>query len=385
MRCPYCGKNVDPGKCHIVEIAYDNTLNPNLGHGNLGHGKASVYRIVRVIKKGGGLFGRQAGPNEDLMQRYQCPHCHNPLPRGFAEKPCFVIALVGLNRVGKSSLITWALQDIICNNVLWRFASSPITDVAGAEDTARILESDYIMSIRTTGKIDANNPEDPITAPLLLDVQAANGTQYIAVIHDVGGELFVDGGRRATTLPFILWADAVIFLFDPTAIYPHPPILNRNEAWKFSGGNIHRAIPQSDLLNKIMATTFLGPNSCGRHLAVVVTKGDLLDQAQGVPCQEVLLRDTDYSNPQDLVLAREATIGLLGALGQERIVQLAQKAPSCSFHTISTMRSKPDNPDRMEFCPRRVYDPWMATLMALAGYSSQGDSSRDNSSRGEQP
>ena len=357
-RCPYCGANLDVNKCDIVEVEFDkDSVTNNNAQGS------SVYRI-RTIKKQGIL--KKYIPNEKRLERYQCYACNQPLPAGFAMMETKVIAVVGLNRAGKTHFIGSSLPLAYQRTNLNDFFNGFITDFDAIEETDWLLTNEYLRKMDFDGELPATNPLNKY--PLFFRVRFKNGYQFLLVLYDLGGEAFMDTSNRSRDAAFLEWADAVIFTVDPTAMREAGKLPGIDaDRWERSGGSLYREVSQVNLLSKINDIVFRNNYGyCKKHLAVVLTKGDLIYEVPGISNIQTMNSDSDCCNDQDLALSRISTVDFLLKAGEGRIVDIAKQAPSFSFHTISTGR----NTERKwvnGFTPIRVLDPWVVTLSVLGG------------------
>jgi hypothetical protein len=279
-----------------------------------------------------------------------------------------IIAVVGLNRSGKTFFIGSSLPLAYQYAYLRNYFNGFICAFDALEETDRILVNEYQHKMDLDGMLDSTNPEDKTLKPLLFRVCLANGYQFILVLYDLSGEVFMDARRRAHDAAFLEWSDGVIFLADPTTMRMVPKLKGVDiEQWKRSGGDILREVSQVNLLSKVIDTVYgKYDGSRPQHLAVVVTKGDLIYGVPGISNVQTISSETDYLNNKDIAIARIGTVDFLRAAGEGRIVDLVQNAPSFSFHTVSTGKNSGDTWVN-GFAPIRVLDPWAVTLGVLGG------------------
>jgi len=367
-RCPFCGCELSLDKCPIAEIEFTKDVKVNTSEEY-----QSVYTIKRYIKRK--AFGRTI-PDENALERYICYQCGMPLPQGFADLPVKMISIVGLNRGGKTFLLGTALPLAYRNGFLKNYLNGSIASFDDLEETDSMLVV-YTEDMKK-GKLPATQVEDKTLKPFFFRVRMSSGYQFIIVLYDFGGEIFQKGNRRAKEAPFLKWSDAVIFVADPTNMERLSALTDASpEYLKESSAGTKHDVTQVSLLNKIIDTTFSGHEDDRiRHLALVLTKGDLIYNVPGVgriqgsdgkyyDCRSFATQ-TNFNDKNDLQIARINTVNFLNIAGEEKIVELTKRAPSYSFHTVSAW-----TPDNGFTVPIRVLDPWAVTIARLGGVNFQ--------------
>lgn len=131
-----------------------------------------------------------------------CPHCHNPLPRGYGRKPVKFLAVVGITSSGKTVFLAQLLKNIQMYAAKVGIAVHPCS-----ENEARFVND---FTVRRGVPLFMGTPTDSLSMPLFYDFQS-----YTLVIYDVAGENCVRANQMAKFGPFILNSDGIIFLLDP--------------------------------------------------------------------------------------------------------------------------------------------------------------------------
>lgn len=361
-RCPYCGNYIDVANCDIVIRKFNNNYDPKAGWDDK---EKLVYTLVEL--NGETSYGTGI-PNESRGERYRCYCCGNLLPIGFPTLDTIVIAVVGLNRAGKTYFIGTSLPDATTSDSISRYLNGYIKDFESIEETDRILQKEYVLQ----EKYDAT-PVDVQKIPLLFRVTLGWGSLNL-VVYDLSGEWFMDHSLHKTEkgfIDFLSWTDAVLFLADPTAMKDilKVPYIDDAKKQRISNGLQERGVSQIGLLRHIKKT-FYHPNATKyQHLAVVVTKGDLIFESA-----EKLLSDSGINTDGDSCQVggdyfdtiSDLTKSFLQDANQGRIIDIADTVSSTSYHMVSA-GSIPEGSkeDELDIAPHFVLDPWVATIRAL--------------------
>jgi hypothetical protein len=369
-RCPYCGNHVDTTQCDIVIRKYNPQYDPKDSGDDL---SKSVYVLLEKPA------GRQHGavtPNESKGERYRCHNCGAPLPAGFPALETVVMAVVGLNRAGKTYFIGTSLPKATTSDSISKYFDGYIKDFESIEETDRILQKEYVLN----EKFEAN-PELGQKIPLLFRVTLQSGGRFNLLVYDLPGEWYVSHGLNQTDGGFIdclQWADAVLFLADPTAvkdILKTSYISDDKKKWLTDNDIIYqRENSQVQLLRHIKETVFHQPGrNMRQHLAIVVTKADLIFESADTLLDEIGMGSHEHGSQADTAYfqaMQDYTVKFLNDTDQGRIVTLADELPHSSFHIVSAGRiadanSRDANRQNIVMEPHFVLDPWVAAIRAL--------------------
>ena len=138
---------------------------------------------------------------EDLPAR-ACPSCQFPLPRAIDDRDALVIAVVGVNRVGKTHFIAASLTEAYRRRGL---AALGCDEFVPDEATSTRFMSDYYEKLfRQDSVLEATHDNDDIRFnPLVFNVTLAGVPPFSLIIHDVSGEALSDFRRRASVATFL--------------------------------------------------------------------------------------------------------------------------------------------------------------------------------------
>jgi len=305
------------------------------------------------------------------LPRRACTSCRTPLPEELDELDAVVLAVVGLNRGGKTYFIGSSLTAASRNDGLARHGVTAFTPL---EDTAERLHQHYFSGLFRGGfKLDTTPVDDHLTRPpLMFKVTMYDGQAFLLLVHDVSGEALMNRSSRTATAGFVSRADAIIFLADPTDmdhVERELPLQTLTEA----GGGSARSLDQASLLDAVLNE--LRPVNPERlpPLAVTISKSDLLEVAFGgkprmstsglgeITLEEVIpfskpMGDGDWR--EEIRVTSEQVRKLLRDLNENKLVSLGESHTPSSFHAISVLGSKASRQARGgRPAPVRVMDP----------------------------
>jgi hypothetical protein len=331
-------------------------------------GRIGSHLILREAKKPGdtGHWAKAFGQLKPLMDEFHqadiprrlCGSCQTPLPLEMDEYDAYVLAVVGLNRAGKSFFIGAAFNAASRNDALRPFG---VETFEALDDTPTRLHQEYFQGLfRNNYTLDATPPSDHLEKPpLTFLVRMSDSKPFVLVTHDVSGERLMDRRDRATTAGFVARANAVIFLADPLDMFQ--VVLRIPQEAELVGV---RNLDQPALLEATLRE--LRPlNGMQPPLALTISKSDLLAQATGKSYE------FDSHRPgknwrREIGDAGEEVRAVLAEMNEHKLLRLAEQHSPSSFHAISVLGS----PERRIQAggrpqPVRVLDPLATVLEQL--------------------
>lgn len=312
------------------------------------------------------VFGASSSPLVDLddfavedLARRICDACDTPLPIGMDECDAHVLAVVGLNAVGKTHYLATALSQSCRESGL---EDAGFTDFhPDDEDTSIRLHSKYYVPVFREGSVLSGTQVDAAVRekPLTFRVQRDGGQPFLVMTHDISGEVLSDRKRRASQTPFLRRASAVLFLVDP---------LEFNKVRSRVGAPpVERAMDQADLLHACLTELQYAPGGRPPPVAVVITKSDLLRGA--VSPAAPFFRSPDTSSVdaylEDIRRNSDAVAHLLEEIGERRLVTTARKHGPVTFHMVSALGHDPAGGSLQRVEPLRCLDPLATVLQRL--------------------
>ena len=377
--CPFCGTKLFLNNCAIVctsapdRATFDGS--PDQGaapaitpSGAQAKGKIGNYLILREAKTPGqtGLWAKAFGQLKPLMDEFHqadlprrvCGQCRTPLPLEMDEYDAYVLAVVGLNRAGKSFFIGAAFNAASRNDALCSFG---VESFEALDDTPTRLHQDYFQGLfRNNYTLDATPVSDHVEkSPLVFLVRMSGSKPFVLVSHDVSGEALMDRRARATTAGFVSRANAVIFLADPLDMFQIVSSIPK-EADVVGV----RSLDQPSLLEATLRE--LRPvNGKQPPLALTISKSDLMAAATGKSYT------FDSHRPgrdwrREIKDTGDEVRATLVEINEHRLIRLAEQHSPSSFHAISVLGS----PERRIQAggrpqPVRVLDPLGTVLEQL--------------------
>jgi hypothetical protein len=299
-------------------------------------------------------------PRQDLPAR-ACPRCGTPLPDDIAERPVRKIGIVGTTGAGKSQFLRALLTEA---GEQQKLSCWGVTDFQIDEDSAARLRDQYhsVPDVRPTDPADA--PEAN-RRPFV--VRATLGTEKVLLFfYDIDGETLLDRRRRARNAPFLYRPAGLIFLIDPMMIGPVRKLLPADPGRP-------RLVRQSTLVSACIAD--LGERAAETPIAIVLTKSDLIEEAQVERYQFVLRQRPGDDAP---VPHREAEMrvingevrGIFRSVGLHDLLALADRlghTARLTFHAVAAIGFTPQTsgaPEAQKAEPLRCLEPLVAVLSA---------------------
>jgi hypothetical protein len=317
-RCPYCSEEIELGQCPIVATNIKELagLEEGIGGGlkpadldevslpsqtvplrrlkktkwpvvaeppneDDGKGRRRERSILGRALSGGGdgvIEPLDSGelPREDLPAR-SCPACEHPLPLSIDSRETHVVAVVGVNRVGKTYLLATSLLEALRRGGL--DSRLGCTEFATDDRTNANFLRDYVTPLRTGTPLERTQVEgrEERAEPLVFSVSLPSSNPFSLAIHDVAGEVLGDHKRRAQSATYLHGARGIVFVVDPRDIddlrAAIPPSLIEGEeelGWD-----------QGSLLSVCLSDDGLLSGAPPIPVVIAIAKADLIPQATG--------------------------------------------------------------------------------------------------------
>lgn len=416
--CPYCASEIELGDCPIVatsiksefqdmgsELAHP--LGEDLSATELHSGRAPLRLLAKtnwpVLKEAprdaraeaigrrrgqsgieqafADLTGRGGGGGdlppvhedvgrEDLPAR-ACPECDFPLPESIDERPAVVVAVIGVNRVGKTHMLASSLAQAYRERGL---AAIGCTEFVPDESTGERFLASYYNPLFRRGEVltRTQTNEEARFLPLVFNVTLDGVTPFSLVLHDVAGELLAKRDVRARAGGFLHGAKGVVFVIDPRDIDDL-----RDGVEPLMAGEEDLGWDQGTLLAACLGRGGMLDGDRPVPVAVAIAKADLLPQASGESLpfldrrspaeseEELYARIRTTSRQVEDFLDAHNAHNILGPARdyRERLHQAGGEA-SVTFHAISALGCHPDEVAAMggKVQPINCLDPLAAIL-----------------------
>lgn len=414
-RCPYCGASIELGACPIVatgfegaEFIHDENFDtktielPSGAHFEhtlpktrwpivapparqrevkAAPPRSRRSRLEEAFRPQGdsSVAGSRLPPllsddvrSEDVPRR-ACPTCESPLPQSIDRRPAVVIAVVGVNRVGKTHLLAASLTQAYRQRGL---AIIGCTEFVPDDSTSsRFMEAYYVPLFRHREILGPTNlDEEARYHPLVFDVTLEGVDPFSLVMHDVAGEVLGDHRLRARGASYLRAARGIIFVVDPRdidALRDGLPdwMLESNELGGWDQGALLAACVKPDVLADGGGLV---------PMAVTVTKADLLEMAcaeqpsflspSSPPSYEAFIEHIRTSSRDvEAFLERYGAYNILGPAREydKRLRGSTDvRAGRVTYHAVSALGSAPDVDEQLteRVRPVNCLDP-LATIL----------------------
>jgi hypothetical protein len=419
-RCPYCSSSIELGDCPTVATNFEgagfNAVHklkpsqiklpsglkpsdvlaktgwpviaeaPRKRAGGPASGRRERSRIEQALGAGsGGANGRSELPplvggdatHEDMPAR-ACPRCEYPLPQSIDERPAVVVAMVGVNRVGKTHLLASSLTQAYRQQGLARIGCTEFTP---DESTGTRFLEDYYRPLFHGGQILAmTKAEDEGVrfSPLIFNVTMQSFGRFSLIMHDVAGEILGDRKKRAVSAPYLRGARGIIFVVDPRDI---DNLRDRFPAWMLEDNEL--GWDQGTLLSACLRPDGILDRGDPIPVAVTIAKADLLPQVSGEELpflRPAPVPETTGAFAERIKTVSREVAGFLERQGAYNILGPAQEyerwlreAPGANgkkvtFHAVSALGSAPDSSEQLseKVRPINCIDP-LAAVLAQVG------------------
>jgi|SRR6188474_126854 len=310
-RCPYCSEEIELGQCPVVATSIEGlgglegvdvsdldevslpsktvplrrlekTKWPVLAeppNKSAGRRRRERSLIGRALGDDGGVIERlDSGklPREDVPAR-ACPACENPLPPSIDTRETAVIAVVGVNRVGKTYLLATSLLEALRHGGLDKRLGC--TEFFADDRTNANFLKNYVTRLRNGTVFEKTQIEGgrERAQPLVFNISLPECEPFSLAIHDVAGEVLGDHKQRAQSATYLHGARGIVFVVDPRDIdelrAKIPPSLIEGEeelAWD-----------QGTLLSVCLSDDGLLAGAPPIPVVIAIAKADLIPPATG--------------------------------------------------------------------------------------------------------
>jgi hypothetical protein len=316
-RCPYCSEEIELGQCPIVATNIEELA--SLDEGFVALRPADLDEVslpsktepLRRLKKtkwpviaeppnedgtqtrsrersilgralggggGGAIESLSSGalPREDVPAR-ACPVCEHPLPLSIDSRETSVVAVVGVNRVGKTYLLATSLLEALRSGGL--DLRLGCTEFAADDRTNANFLQNYVMPLRTGTALDRTQAEgrDERAEPLVFSVTLPAADPFSLAIHDVAGEVLADYKRRAKSATYLHGARGIVFVIDPRDI----DFLRDAIPPQLIAGEEELGWDQGSLLSACLSSDGLLAGAPPIPVVIAIAKADLIPEATG--------------------------------------------------------------------------------------------------------
>jgi hypothetical protein len=298
----------------------------------------------------------QADPR-DLPAR-ACTSCHRPLPADVDDREVLILAVLGINRAGKTYLLATALTEALQNGAL---EPAGITGFTAEESTANRFHRDYYLPVfRKRNRLDPTQDpaEGDSVEPLIFRFEV-DGRPFLLALHDLAGEAVAEPRRRAVVAPFIRHADGIVFVVDPLEIETvrtQLPFEQVTVDW--------RGWSQLDVLRASIDT--LAGDASKTPVSVVLTKSDLVGLAEQERFGFAKPAPADGWLEDQFAIDREVR-ALMRSWGAGQFEDATKAAARGFFHAVSAFGAPPADPSVPGVVsPVRVADPFGTLIRLIA-------------------
>lgn len=299
----------------------------------------------------------QLADSRDLPAR-ACTSCERPLPNDIDDRIVLIIAVLGINRAGKTYLMATGLADALHNDAL---VAAGIDGFSADEATGIRFHRDYFLPVfRKRHRLDPTQDlaAGDVAEPLIFRFEQ-DGTPFLLALHDLAGEAISEPRRRSVVAPFIRHSDALLFAVDPLeieAVRSKLPLDHVTVDW--------RGWSQVDVLRA--AIDSLGESATTTPVSVVLTKSDLIGLAE-----DQRFRFSKQPSREDWVEDQFAVDREVRELLQSWSVPQFEEATSRArrgfFHATSAFGSPPEDPNAPGILdPVRTADPFGSLIRLIA-------------------
>ena len=142
-----------------------------------------------------------------------CPHCRHPLPATLDYRDAYPVVLVGHTESSKTSTVLAIIDEAGNCDPSEIGASSFIPTEATTRYLQRTDSQIFVNFRRGIGPKRSQRVQHP---PLeFVTTLGVGGPSISILLHDVAGEDLTDRNLRMKRAPSVLWADAIIFVYNP--------------------------------------------------------------------------------------------------------------------------------------------------------------------------
>jgi hypothetical protein len=326
-------------------------------------------------------LGDSRAAREELRARV-CKECEYPLPQDIDERKAVVIAVVGVNGVGKSNLIAASLTEAYQRQGLKGLGCTEfVPDDASSQN---FLDNYYRPLFRHGTVLDLSQDTDEVRfKPLVFNVTLNGLDPFSLVVHDIAGEALADPRRRARAATFLRAARGIIFVVDPRDIDEvrdglPSQILEVGELGFDQGALLATCLKPNGVVEEdrmvpvalTVAKADLLPLACGRDLPFLLP-GEPSSEDLGSFTERVRASSREVA---DFLEQRNAHNLLAPARSyQDRCKHAAATAKdplsvgTLTYHAISALGSQPDGDGELtaKVLPLNCVDPLGVVLAQI--------------------
>jgi len=221
VKCPRCFRSLDldvfawqcAGSCASAPDPAASAHSGTPVQGRYKHGVKRPGDARRWVPPVEPPCPRCKGPSQEI-----CPHCHYLLLPRWRTTPTVALALAGARATGKSVYIA-----VVVKQLEQLFISAGLSVLFADARSRRSYEEHYekplyeargIMAPTVAAEVADAYQRDPI----ILTLVGPRGQATNLVIRDVAGEDLENPAQDDTYLDYFRHADAVLFMFDPSAV-----------------------------------------------------------------------------------------------------------------------------------------------------------------------
>lgn len=356
-RCPKCLKEFYPGDCQIVSGINGNVLKDAP--------KGAKQHLSRI--KPEPLTGKYV---LDLAYR-RCPNpqCGYQLPSNIESVENINIAIIGDVSAGKTHFIAVLIH--LIQQGLFHKADS----FAALNCLTKNVEAEYNRDVIRPLFQDRQSPPKTrmateIPAPLIYQLNISPTPRHPErrvnlILWDAAGEDFVERERLVLFTPYVLNADAIIFLADPMSMdsihEALPPFLQRRQVLRKSAEVLSTAVE--------LIRSYRGAGKMSIPIAITLAKSDLLKHMTTLEKPYYFLQRPVYNgtlNLRDWDMVDQEVRKLLFDYNENMLVMTTGNFTKVRFFAVSATGYTPDrNNIYPAIEPCRCLDPLLWLLYEL--------------------
>ncbi|QBD80787.1 hypothetical protein EPA93_34400 [Ktedonosporobacter rubrisoli] len=369
-RCPSCLKLLYPGDCEIVSTE-DSAEGP-------------AGTVLKPAPNPGSLrsFRARNDPEPLTGERYvttgarrKCYHCSYLLPYNIDRTRSLTIAIVGENTSGKSIYISAIIKQLSEGRLVRQDQYTTFRCLT--PDVREYYLDNYLRPLFEYKQVlQPNQPSTETThKPLIYELTTRIEKYRPArsvnlIIYDTSGEDYMVQGRMIRFAPYVLNADAIIYLADPVSMQEIASYLPPHLQYKTAP-----ARNPTEGLNNIMQLVeqyygkTAGASLSKLPLAITLPKADLLKYVTPVSQQFSFMKPKIYAGGidlKDIHNVDQEVRHLLREYGDRTLLQAIPGTSKTRFFATSATGYAPDEHGNLPAVePHRCLDPILWVLYEL--------------------
>jgi GTPase SAR1 family protein len=371
--CPSCNRQLYPGACAIVSAPDERLLTVPQLLEPAPRGWRRPLAILFPRPLNGEYYTRQ-------MAVRLCPYpdCGYPLPYNIERARKLTIAIVGDVSSGKSVYISVLLRLLEEGRFLASWQRGRMSCLTNA--SRERYEKEYVSRLFKDHVVPpgSRRAEETTHHPLIYELFLQEGPDeavknFNLILYDTSGEDYVIPSRQVQYAPYLLNADAIIFLIDPVSIPGIRENLLEDPGMRYGHGD--STSPPFESFNKIMQPierTIVGRSASKKPLVLALSKADVLKKLRAVRDQyRFLVKAPDYRhglNLADIEQVDHEVRNLLLEHGETSLIQAVARSSfrHVRFMAFSAIGYTPDANGRVPAIkPWRCLDPLLWVLYQL--------------------